>query len=52
MGFDTAELAAFITLLKAVWRHIMNLDLPDTSKYEPTFAGMLAFEDDLRSGKI
>jgi len=34
-------------LIEAVWKHIMALDLPDTSAYSPDFKGVLAFEQDL-----
>lgn len=39
-------------LINAVWRHIMNFDLPDISSYEPTLRGVLAFEQDLINGTI
>lgn len=48
----TEELDAFTRLIAAVWEHIHKLDFPDTSTYEPTLAGILAFEDDLRNGAI
>ncbi|MEO5950330.1 MAG: ATP-dependent DNA helicase [Candidatus Saccharimonadales bacterium] len=38
------ELELFTKLIQAVWKHITTLDLPDTSIYEPTYKGMLAFE--------
>jgi len=47
MVFDNEELAQFKQLIQVVWRHIMDLDLPDTSKYPPNYQGMLAFERDL-----
>lgn len=34
-------------LIQAVWRHIITLDMPDTSGFEPTFKGMLDFEQSL-----
>ncbi|HEX4662696.1 MAG TPA: ATP-dependent DNA helicase [Candidatus Saccharimonadales bacterium] len=51
-GFDDQELARFTTLIKVIWRHIMALDLPNTSQYEPTYKGILAFEADLLAGTI
>ncbi|MGV9001955.1 MAG: UvrD-helicase domain-containing protein [Candidatus Saccharimonadaceae bacterium] len=34
-------------LIQAVWKHIIALDLPDTSSYSPDLKGVLAFEQDL-----
>jgi DNA helicase-2/ATP-dependent DNA helicase PcrA len=31
-------------LITAVWRHIMTLDMPDVSVFEPTYKGILDFE--------
>lgn len=39
-------------LIEAVWRHIVALDLPDTSSYSPDFKGVLQFEQDLIDGNI
>jgi len=47
LTFDTEELERFRTLIGKVWKHIIELDLPDTSSYEPTYKGLLAFEQDL-----
>ena len=47
MPFDAEELLRFRNLLRAIWRHIQALDLPDTSHYEPTYRGILKFENDL-----
>lgn len=47
MVFDDEELAQFKRLIQVVWRHIIALDLPDTSKYPPNYQGVLAFERDL-----
>lgn len=41
------DLERFRQLIKAVWHKITTLDLPDTSSYEPSYKGMLAFENDL-----
>ncbi len=41
------ELARFTKLIQSVWHHIVALDLPDTSQYEPTYKGMVEFENDL-----
>jgi DNA helicase-2/ATP-dependent DNA helicase PcrA len=50
--FDKDELARLKKLINAVWKHVVNLDLPDISKYEPNYKGMLAFEQDLIDGSI
>lgn len=34
-------------LIKAVWKHIVELNLPDISAYSPDLKGVLAFEQDL-----
>lgn len=47
MDFSPAELQRMQSLIVAVWRRIVTLDLPDISSYEPTLKGILAFEDDL-----
>ena len=47
MVFDDKEMAQFKHLIEVVWRHIMALDLPDTSKYPANYHGVLAFERDL-----
>ncbi|HMH70425.1 MAG TPA: ATP-dependent DNA helicase, partial [Candidatus Saccharimonadales bacterium] len=45
--FSSEDLQRFGSLIQAVWRHIVQLDLPDSSIYEPTYKGILAFEEDL-----
>lgn len=47
LSFDEEELDRFALLVGKVWRHIVELDLPDTSQYEPNYKGLLAFEQDL-----
>lgn len=39
-------------LLSIVYKKITTLDFPDTEKYEKSFAGIIAFEEDLLEGKI
>lgn len=46
------ELARFTRLIQAVWKHIIELNLPDTSSYPQNFNGLLAFEEDLLSGAV
>ena len=45
--FDAEELLRFSNLLRAIWRRIQTLDLPDTSSYESSYRGILKFENDL-----
>jgi DNA helicase-2/ATP-dependent DNA helicase PcrA len=45
--FDQKELEQFQQLIGAVWDHITKLDLPDISKYDQSYKGILAFEQDL-----
>jgi DNA helicase-2/ATP-dependent DNA helicase PcrA len=52
IAYENDELEQFKALLKAVWQHIQDFNLPDTSGYEPAYKGMRAFEQDLLDGKI
>ena len=45
--FTSQELERFSRLITAVWHCITTLELPDTSGYEMSYKGILAFEDDL-----
>jgi len=45
--FSAADLAEFAQLIQAVWQRITTLDLPDTSEYEASYKGMVAFEQAL-----
>jgi len=47
LDFSRDELDDFTKLIESVWRHIINLDLPDTSNYDTTYKGILKFENDL-----
>lgn len=51
-SFDPDEQERLSLLINAVWQRIINLDLPDTSKYDESLKGMLAFEQDLIDGNI
>lgn len=46
-GFSREELDNFAKLINIVWNHITDLNLPDTSSYDQSFKGILAFEKDL-----
>ncbi len=48
-SFSKEELDKFKQLILAVWEKITTLDLPDISKYDPSYKGMLQFEEDLLS---
>ncbi|MEK9201342.1 MAG: PD-(D/E)XK nuclease family protein, partial [Patescibacteria group bacterium] len=39
-------------LISVVYRKILNLDFPSIEKYEKNLSGIIAFEDDLLSGKV
>jgi len=45
--FSNDELNRFSQLIQSVWRHIITLDLPDVSNYDPSYKGILAFERSL-----
>ncbi len=45
--FKTDELEEFKRLITAVWHKITALDFPDTSHYDQSYKGILAFEQDL-----
>lgn len=43
------EMDEFKRLVETIWHHIQSLTFPDISHYSPTYKGILAFEQDLRS---
>lgn len=45
--FDVKEMERFVQLINAVWKHITEINLPDISKYDSTYKGILKFEQDL-----
>ena len=51
-SFSAQDLATFARLVQIVWQCIITLNLPDSSSYEPTYKGMLAFEADLLDSSI
>ncbi len=52
MHFEPEEVERTKLLIEAVWKHIIGLNLPDTSTYPDTLKGMLAFEQDLIDGIV
>lgn len=43
------EIERLARLVEAVWQRVKTYDLPDTSHYEPSLAGIVQFESDLLS---
>lgn len=39
-------------LIQIIWKHVMDLNFPDTSHYTPDATGIARFEADLLSGKV
>jgi len=52
MSFDSEEVARFARLIEKIWDRIVRLDLPDTSGYDASLKGMLAFEEDLLNDAV
>jgi DNA helicase-2/ATP-dependent DNA helicase PcrA len=52
LEFDKEELERLRSLILKVWDRIISLDLPDTSSYDSSIKGILAFEDDLLNDRI
>ncbi len=48
--YEPAEIEHLQKVITAVWQCITTLTLPDTSGYEPSIKGILAFEQDLIDG--
>lgn len=45
--FSEEDLSNFKKLIGVIWQKITSLELPDISNYDPTYKGMLQFENDL-----
>jgi hypothetical protein len=41
------DIAHMERLIVVIWKHIMNLSLPDISGYSSDYAGVMAFQKDL-----
>lgn len=52
IDYQAEDIDKFEKLVKAVWAHIISLDLPDVSRYDSSYKGVLEFEKDLIEGKI
>ncbi|NBO23455.1 hypothetical protein EBU94_08990, partial [bacterium] len=52
INFSDEELERTKNLIKAVWRHIMELNIPDTSHYKQDISGIKQFEKDLLENRI
>jgi len=52
LQFETPELERIKRLLTVMWNRVQNLQFPDTHKYQPTIAGIKAFEEDLLNDVI
>ncbi len=51
LAADENTAARLEQLTAAVWQHIIDLNFPLTSNYSPNIQGIIAFEDDLLSGR-
>lgn len=49
---STEELKRFTKLVQAVYKHVLDLNFPDVSKYSKDMAGILDFEEDLINNRI
>jgi DNA helicase-2/ATP-dependent DNA helicase PcrA len=48
LEYDETELLELVKLINGIWRSIQSLELPDTSAYQPSLAGIRKFEAELR----
>jgi DNA helicase-2/ATP-dependent DNA helicase PcrA len=51
LDFNPNEQEKVEKLIQVVWKHIKNLDFPDTGEYPPNLTGIRAFEEDLLQEK-
>ncbi len=51
LELDASELDRLSRLINAVWKRIIDCDFPDTSQYDSSYKGVLAFEDHLLEEK-
>jgi DNA helicase-2/ATP-dependent DNA helicase PcrA len=52
LKFEADEQARVEALIQALWRHVHDLNFPDTTNYPANLSGIKAFEDDLLSDTI
>ena len=52
LTFEEADIERLNNLIQKVWRHIMELNFPDVSNYNPDLAGATAFANDLLDDQI
>ena len=51
-SFTNEERERLMKLIQAVWQRVVTLDMPDISAFDPTYKGLMAFEDALVEGSI
>jgi hypothetical protein len=51
LEYDEEELLGLVKLIAGVWRSIQSLELPETSAYQPSLAGIKNFEEVLRQNQ-
>jgi DNA helicase II / ATP-dependent DNA helicase PcrA len=47
LQMNDAEYHETMALVQSLWKHVQELDFPDTAKYPPSLTGIKAFEADL-----
>lgn len=52
LDISSSDMEYMSALIEAVWNKIINLDMPDISKYPKTLNGIKQFEEDLIEGRI
>lgn len=52
IDYNDEQISRLKLLTNKVWRHIQDLDFPDTTHYEQNLKGILQFEDDMINDKL